>query len=111
MICISPVGVLTINKKAKGGVLEEPAEPIYGGYVNARGEISLFAEHLVYRVNFKNNSVQPRPGLNPGAQARYDATGSGETFEYCNVTFRRLSNAEIIEICTSGSFRLMPKAA
>lgn len=109
MLCASPIGVLSIRKKAKGELVQEPSEPIYGGYANGRGEISLFAEHAVYRVNFKNNSVQPRPGLNPGAQARYDATDSGGTFEYGNASFRRLSHAQIIEICSSGSFRVMPK--
>ena len=111
MLCTSPIGILNIHKKAKSGVVPEPSEPIYGGYSNARGDISLFGEGIVYRVNFKNNTVQQRPPLNPGAQARYDAAASGEAFEYGNVTFHRLSSAEIAEICSSGAFRVLPKAA
>ncbi|MGZ3498349.1 MAG: hypothetical protein ACXWNJ_17585 [Vulcanimicrobiaceae bacterium] len=106
MLCDTPVGILEISKKAKDGLIQEPSEPIYGGYANPRGDICLFAESLVYRVNFKNKTVQQRPPLNPGAQARYDETQAGETFEYCNVTFRRLSDAQIVEICSSGSFRV-----
>ena len=109
MLSITPIGVLNINKKAKDGLVREPAEPIYGGYANGRGEISLFGESIVYRVNFKNNTIQQRPPLNPGAQARYDATEAGEIFEYGNVSFRRLSSAQIVEICSSGSFRIIPK--
>jgi hypothetical protein len=106
---MSPISELTIKRKANDGLVQEPAEPIYGGYVNRRGEISLFGERMVYRVNFKNNTVQPRPPLNSGAQARYDATEAGEDFEYANVTFRRLSSAQIVEICSSGAFRIIPK--
>jgi hypothetical protein len=109
MIYAAPIGVLNINRKANNGLVEEPAEPIYGGYANRRGEISLFGESIVYRVNFKNNTIQQRPPLNCGAQARYDATEAGETFEYGNVSFRRLSNAQIVEICSSGTFRVIPK--
>ncbi len=111
MLSIAPIGVLNISKRAKDGFVQEPSEPIYGGYSNPRGEISLFGEGIVYRVNFKNNTVQQRPPLNPGAQARYDAADSGETFEYGGKSFCRLSNAQIIEICSSGSFRITPKAA
>jgi hypothetical protein len=86
--------------------VQESAEPIYGGYANRRGEISLFAAGIVYRVNFKNNTIAQRPPLNAGAQACYDATEAGETFEYANVTFQRLSSAQIAEICSSGWFRV-----
>jgi hypothetical protein len=109
MLHTAPIGVLNINRKANDGLVQEPSEPIYGGYANRRGEISLFGESIVYRVNFKNNTIQQRPPLNPGAQARYDATEAGEIFEYGNVSFQRLSNAQIVEICSSGSFRIVPK--
>jgi hypothetical protein len=111
MQLLTPMGVLRIHKKAKDGVVPEPSEPIYGGYANHRGQISLFGETVVYRINFKLGTIQERPRLNPGAQARYDATGLGETFQYGNVSFRRLSSAEIVEICSSGSFRVTPKLA
>jgi hypothetical protein len=106
MISSAPVGILNLSKKANAIGIEATSEPIYGGYANARGQICLFGESLVYRVNFKHNTVQQRLPLNAGAQARYDATEAGEVFEYCNVKFRRLSNAQIIEICSSGSFRI-----
>jgi len=80
--------------------------PIYGGYANARGMISLFTESSAYRVNFKYRTIQPKPLLNAGAQMRYDAAQPGDVFEYCGVSFRRLSNAEIIAICSSGAFRM-----
>ena len=105
----APIGLLSINRKANDGLVQEQAEPIYGGYSNRRGEISLFGESIVYRVNFKKNTIQERPPLNPGAQVRYDATEAGEVFEYGNVSFRRLSTAQIVEICSSGSFRIIPK--
>jgi hypothetical protein len=105
----APIGILNINKKANNALVQEPPEPIYGGYANRRGEISLFGESVVYRVNFKNNTIQQRPPLNPGAQARYDATEAGEIFEYGSVPFQRLSSAQIIEICASGAFRVIPK--
>jgi len=111
MLATTPIGVLQIHKRAKEGLVPEPAQPIYGGYANPRGEILLFTEAIVYRVNFKNSTVQQRPPLNSGAQARYDATDCGETFQYGNVSFRRLSSAEILEICASGPFRVTPKAA
>jgi hypothetical protein len=111
MLSLMPIGVLRIHKKAKDGVVLEPSEPIYGGYANGRGQISLFGETIVYRINFKLGTIQERPPLNSGARARYDATGLGETFQYGNVIFRRLSSAEIIEICSSGSFRVTPKLA
>lgn len=85
-------------------------EPIYGGYANGRGQICLFGRVLAYRMNFKFNTVQQRSPLNPGAQARYDAAKGGESFEYCKVTFQRLSNAQIIEICSSSTFRIALRA-
>jgi hypothetical protein len=112
MICVpaAPIANLEIvSKKAKDRIVQEAPEPVYGGYANARGEIFLFGEDLVYRVNFKNQTVQQRPKLNAGAQARYDATAAGEAFEYCNVSFRRLSSEQILEICSSGAFRVTPK--
>jgi hypothetical protein len=84
-------------------------EPIYGGYENRRGEISLFGESTNYRINLKNRTVQQRPPLNDGAQARYNAARPGEAFEWGRVNFRRLDHPEIAEICSSGSFRVRPK--
>lgn len=110
MVSAVPVAILDLSKKANDGANQATSEPIYGGYANARGQICLFGENLVYRVNFKFNTVQQRPPLNTGAQARYDATEAGETFEYCSVTFRRLSNVQIMEICSSGSFRITSRA-
>lgn len=109
MLYTAPVGILNTNRTANNGCVQETAEPIYGGYANHRGQISLFGESIVYRVNFKNNTIQQRLPLNSGAQARYDATEAGEIFEYGNVRFQRLSNAQIAEICSSGSFRISPK--
>lgn len=106
MAIAAPVGILNLSKKTLAGTTEITPERIYGGYTNGRGEISLFSEALAYRVNFKSNTVQQRACLNPGAQARYDAASAGETFEYCSKKFRRLSNAEILEICSSGPFRV-----
>ena len=101
-----PVAILDLHSKVKGQSVSEPCEPVYGGYATARGEISLFGESLVYRVNFKNQTVQQRRPLNSGAQARYDATPAGEAFEFCNVGFRRLSEAQIVDVCSLGSFRI-----
>jgi hypothetical protein len=109
MLYTAPVGILNTNRRANNGLVQESAEPIFGGYANHRGEISLFGESIVYRVNFKNNTIQQRLPLNSGAQARYDATEAGEIFEYANVQFRRLSSAQILEICSSGPFRISPK--
>lgn len=107
---VAPVATLDIvSRKSKDRLVPQPSEPVYGGYANGRGEIFLFGETLVYRVNFKNQTVQQRPQLNPAAQARYDETKAGDPFEYCNVHFRRLSNAEIVDICSSGAFRITPK--
>lgn len=110
MEAVAPVGILNLSKKTLGGVTSVIPERIYGGYANRRGEICLFGEVLVYRVNRKFNTVQQRARLNPGAQARYDAAGAGETFEYCSVTFLRLSNAQIIDVCSSGTFRVTFRA-
>ena len=109
MLRTAPICVLNIHGKANDRLIQEPAEPIYGGYANRRGEISLFGASIVYRVNFKKNTVQQWPPLNPGAQVRYDATTAGEVFEYANVSFRRLSNAQIVKICSSGAFRIVAK--
>jgi hypothetical protein len=103
-----PVG--TLVTKAKDSVLPGTSEPIYGGYSNARGEISLFGESLAYRVNLKNKTIRQHPGLNSEAQMRYDAAESGEAFQYCNKPFSRLSEPEIAEICASGPFRVMPRS-
>jgi hypothetical protein len=112
MIVYAPTPVASlevVSRKSKDRLVSEPSEPIYGGYANARGEIFLFGNDIVYRVNFKNRAVQQRPKLNPAAQARYDATEAGAAFEYCNISFRRLAEAEIVEICGSGAFRVTPK--
>lgn len=110
MILDMPVPVATLAMKARDTVLPETSEPIYGGYSNARGEISLFGESLAYSVNLKNKTVRQRPGLNSEAQLRYDATASGEAFEYCGKRFSRLSTAQVAEICASGPFRVMPRS-
>jgi hypothetical protein len=109
MLYAAPIGVLNVHRKTNERLVQEPAVPIYGGYENRRGEISLFGDSVVYRVNFKKNTIQQRPPLNAGAQARYDATEAGEVFEYGNVSFRRLSSAQIEEICSSGAFRIIPR--
>lgn len=106
MVHSAPIGILNLNKKGNAGPIHAISEPIYGGYANGRGQICLFGASLVYRVNFKYNTVEQRPPLNAGAQARYDAAEAGAAFEYCNASFRRLSNDQIVEICSSGSFRL-----
>ncbi|SRR5579872_3383606 len=98
-----PVGRLLVSSKDADG---PQYQPIYGGYANAKGLICLFAQELAYRINFKGRTIQQRPRLNSGAQARYDAAQPGEAFEYCGVSFRRLTIAEIVEICASGTFRM-----
>ena len=104
------IGSLNIHKKVKENVfVPEPCEPIYGGYENRRGEIALFGHDVVYRINAKSRTVQQRPPLNAGAQAKYDAAQAGESFDYCNVQFRRLANDEIVKICASGPFRASPR--
>jgi hypothetical protein len=109
MLDTAPVGVLNLNRKVSKGVVPVEPEPIFGGYTNSRGDVFLFGADLAYRVNFKNKTIQQRPRLNPGAQARYDTTAAGEPFEYCNASFRRLSAAQIMEICSSGSFSVGPR--
>jgi hypothetical protein len=103
------VASLELSKRLKDRLVPEPAESIYGGYANPRGEIFLFGRELVYRLNFKNQTVQQRPKLNSSAQARYDETTAGESFDFCNKTFRRLSHEQILDICSLGSFRVIPK--
>ncbi len=101
-----PVAALAIKGTVKDPNSLEHSEPVFGGYANARGEIVLFAKDLAYRVIFKNEILKERPPLNLGAQARYDATEAGETFEYGTKTFRRLSCEQIVEICTARRFRV-----
>ncbi|HEY2476553.1 MAG TPA: hypothetical protein VGI19_17365 [Candidatus Cybelea sp.] len=98
-----PVAVLAITAKrdSAGSVL---SEPVYGGYANGRGDIVLFGNEAAYGVNLKKQTLKLRPQLNPGAQARYDATAAGDDFQYGNKTFRRLSEPQISEICLSCSF-------
>lgn len=103
------IALLEISTKTNDRESRESSEPIYGGYANGRGEIMLFGKDLVYRVNFKNQTLQQRPQLNAAAQQRYEATELGNDFEYGNKTFRRLSGEQIVEICTSGRFRLTSK--
>lgn len=107
MISAPPIDMLKV--KPKTGTDGHKSEPIYGGYANPRGEVSLFGENLVYRVNSKNQTVRERPGLNFEAQARYDAVPPGETFEYCSRRFVRLTPEQIVEICASGPFRETPR--
>lgn len=102
-----PIAVLEIGRKIRDqNVVGHSFEPIYGGYANARGEVSLFAARCTYRVNFKAQTLRQRPSLNPGAQANYDAVEPGEPFVYSNVEFLRLSHERITEICASGTFRI-----
>ncbi len=107
MICASlPVATLAITGAVRGPSCAERSEPVYGGYVNGRGDIVLFAKNLAYRVNLKNQILKERPPLNSGAQARYDATEAGEDFVYGNKTFRRLSLEQIADICSASNFRV-----
>jgi hypothetical protein len=106
MMNLLPVASLAITGVVKGPQCSERSEPVYGGYENGRGEVVLFAKDLAYGVNFKNKILKQRPPLNVGAQARYDATQAGESFEYGTKTFRRLSHQRISEICTAGHFRV-----
>jgi len=101
-----PVAALSITSRFNGKESPELSEPVYGGYANGRGDIFLFAKTNVYRVNFKSQTLQRRPPLNPGAQARYDVTEAGGEFEYGKKSFRRLSHEQIVGICTSHQFRL-----
>ena len=102
-----PVAALAIKSGLNGKDLSERSEPVYGGYANPRGEIVLFGKDGAYRVNFKSQTLQRRPPLNAGAQARYDATEAGEHFEFGSNTFRRLSHEQIVGICASHRFRLI----
>ena len=103
-----PIAVLKIGRRLKNSDSAGPSlEPVYGGYANTRGEVSLFAARCTYRVNFKTQTLRQRPSLNPGAQANYDAVEAGEPFLYANVEFLRLSHERIAEICASGAFRIM----
>ena len=102
-----PVASLAVTTRFNGKDASELSEPIYGGYANARGEIFLFAKDHGYRVNFKSQTLQRRPPLNSGAQARYDAAEAGEAFEYGKKSFRRLSHEQIVGICTSHRFRVI----
>ena len=104
-----PVAVLEIERRAKNNneLVDQSFEPIYGGYANSRGEVSLFAAQCTYRVNFKNKTLRIRPSLNSGAQANYDAVEAGEPFHYLNVEFLRLSHERIAEICSSHAFRVV----
>jgi len=101
-----PVAMLAITGLVKGPPCSERAEPVYGGYANGRGDVVLFAKDIAYGVNFKNQILKERPPLNVGAQARYDATEAGESFEYGTKSFQRLSHEQISEICTGGRFRV-----
>jgi hypothetical protein len=101
-----PVASLAITARVYAQGSPQLSEPVYGGYANPRGDILLFAEGNTYRVNFKNQTLQKRPPLNPSAQARYDATEAGQTFEYANRSFRRLSHEEIVAICAAHRFRI-----
>jgi hypothetical protein len=109
MDSVAAIALLEITTKKTDRESRESTEPIFGGYANGRGEVMLFGKDLVYRVNFKNQTLQERPQLNAAAQQRYDAADLGQDFEYGNKTFRRLSGEQIVEICTSGRFRLTSK--
>lgn len=103
-----PIATLAIATRLNGKDSSEVSEPVFGGYANPRGEIFLFAKDgIAYRVNFKSQTLQRRPPLNPGAQARYDATEAGETFDFGSRSFRRLSHEQIVAICASHRFRIV----
>lgn len=101
-----PIGTLAIKGSVGGLKCTEHSEPVFGGYANARGEIVLFAKGVAYRVDFKRKILKQRPPLNVGAQARYDASEAGESFEYGRKVFRRLSRQQIADICMAGDFRV-----
>lgn len=101
-----PIAILAIKAGPPGKDSADRSEPVYGGYANPRGEIVLFAEDGAFGINFKSQTLQRRPPLNAGAQARYDATEAGEHFEFGNKTFRRLSHEQIVGICESHRFRI-----
>jgi hypothetical protein len=102
----APIAVLEIVRKSKNTLTSQSFEPIYGGYANARGDVSLFAERCAYRVNFKSQTVRQQAALNSGARAHYDAVEAGEPFLYANIKFLRLSRERIAEICALGEFRV-----
>ncbi|HET6274640.1 MAG TPA: hypothetical protein VFE16_01715 [Candidatus Cybelea sp.] len=105
----SPIATLTIKISGKGPSTPALSEPVYGGYTNSRGETVLFGKEQAYRVDFKKQTLQLRPQLNFGAQARYDQAQAGESFEYANKTFQRLSEQQITDICESGDFKITPR--
>jgi hypothetical protein len=107
-ICL-PVAVLAIKAEGNAPGAAELSEPVYGGYSNSRGDVVLFGKELAYRVDLKKQTLQLRPHLNFGAQARYDATRAGEPFQFGNKTFHRLSEQQISDICESGDFRVTPR--
>ncbi|HEV3092135.1 MAG TPA: hypothetical protein VGX91_11920 [Candidatus Cybelea sp.] len=102
-----PVAVLAIQSGLNGKGPQDRTEAVYGGYANPRGDIVLLGKEGAYRVNFKSQTLQRRPPLNPGAQARYDAAQAGEPFEFASKTFRRLSHEQISEICDAHRFRIV----
>ena|SRR5579863_9482316 len=102
----SPIATLNIKGAVRGLECPERFEAVYGGYMNRRGDIVLFAKDLAYRLNFKNHILKERPPLNAGAQARYDATEAGDDFIYCSETFRRLSLEQIEDICNDANWRV-----
>jgi hypothetical protein len=107
MTCsLLPVATLSIKGAVRGLDCPERSEAVYGGYMNGRGEIVLFAKDLAYRVNFKNHILKERPPLNAGAKARYDSAIAGEDFVYANKIFRRLSLEQIEDICNGTDFRV-----
>jgi hypothetical protein len=105
----SPVAVLAIRIQGREPSAPALSEPVYGGYTNSRGETVLFGKEQAYRVDFKKQTLQLRPPLNFGAQARYDGVQAGESFEFGNKTFQRLSEQQITDICESGDFRVSPR--
>ncbi len=102
----SQVATLSIKGAVRGLDCPEHSEAVYGGYMNRRGEVVLFAKDLAYRVNFKNHILKQRPPLNFGAKACYDATEAGEDFAYGSKTFRRLSLQQIEDICDGANWRV-----
>lgn len=102
-----PIAMLEIGRKVKANdPVGQSLIPIYGGYENARGLVSLFAEACAYRLNFKSRTLRQGAFLSPGAQANYDAVKAGEPFLYANTEFLRLSYERIAEICASGAFQI-----
>jgi hypothetical protein len=100
---------LRLSKRVKDRLVPDSTEQVHGGYANTRGDIVLFSNETAYRLNFKNQTAQERPKLNASAQAVYDVTPAGDPFTFCNKAFQRLSLAEILDICSSGAFRVIPK--